>query len=142
MRLLVDASVAVKWFLPEELSDAADALLTGEHEICAPDFMLVEAANTFWKKVRLDQMTPAKADEALSDLAAGVIDIRPTSPLLPRALEMASHIGRPVYDCIYIAAAEAWPATLVTADRGLAEAVERGNGKAICSMLDQWIPSR
>ena len=42
MRLLVDASVAVKWFLPEELSDAADALLTGEHEICAPDFMLVE----------------------------------------------------------------------------------------------------
>ncbi|MCH9019799.1 MAG: type II toxin-antitoxin system VapC family toxin [Proteobacteria bacterium] len=142
MRLVVDASVAVKWFLPEELSDAADALLTGEHEICAPDFMLVEAANTFWKKVRLDQMTPAKADEALSELAAGVIDIRPTSPLLPRALAMANHIGHPVYDCIYIAAAEAWPAVLVTADHGLAEAVKRGDWKAKYSTLNQWNPSR
>ena len=130
MRYVVDASVVVKWFAPEEMSDAADTLLTGEHELCAPDFVLVEAANVFWKKVRSGEMTDAKADEALLALSAGAIELRATPPLLPRALEMANSIGHPVYDCIYIAAAEAWPAVLITADRRLAEAVERGYGKA------------
>lgn len=130
MRYLVDASVAVKWFTPEDLSDAADALLTGEHELCAPDFILVEAANVFWKKVQSGQMTAAKADEALLALSTGAIEFRSTPPLLPRALEMANQIGHPVYDCIYIAAAEAWPAVLITADRRLADAVERGDWKA------------
>ena len=130
MRYVVDASVIVKWFAPEDLSDAADALLTGEHELCAPDFILVEAANVFWKKVQSDQMTADKADEALSTLATGAIDFRSTPPLLPRALEMANDIGHPVYDCIYIAAAEAWRAVLMTADRRLADAVERGDWKA------------
>ena len=77
MRYLVDASVVVKWFVPEDLSDAADALLTGEHELCAPDFVLVEAASVFWKKVRSDQMTAAKADEALLALTMGASNFGP-----------------------------------------------------------------
>ena len=120
----------MKWFSPEDLSDAADALLTGEHELCAPDFMLVETANVFWKKVRSGQMTAKKADADLLALSTGAIEIRSTLPLLPRALEMANRIGHPVYDCIYIAAAEVWSAVLVTADHRLAGAVERSDGKA------------
>ena len=135
MRYVVDASVVVKWFAPEDLSDAADTLLTGEHELCAPDFVLVEAANVFWKKARSDQMTAAKADEALLALATGAIDFRSTPPLLPRALEMANDIGHPVYDCIYIAAAEAWSAVLVTADRRLVDAVERGDWEVMYENL-------
>ena len=141
MRLFVDASFAVKWFVPEDLSDAADALLTGEHELCAPDFMLVEAANALWKKVRADQTTAAAADEALSVLAAGIVDLRPTPPLLPRAMKMANDIGQPVHDCVYVAAAEAWTGTLVTADRRLAETADRGDRMAVCTTLDRWAPS-
>ena len=136
MRYVVDASVVVKWFAPEEMSDAADTLLTGEHELCAPDFVLVEAANVFWKKARSDQMTVAEAVEALSAIDTGAIDLRSTPPLLGRALEMANDIGHPVYDCIYIAAAEAWSAVLITADRRLADAVERGGWQVMYETLD------
>lgn len=138
MRLVVDASVAVKWFLPEKLSEAADALLMGGHTISAPDLLLVEAANTFWKKTRLGEMDPAHGDEALAALTAGAIDIRPTTPLLPRALAVARDIAHPVYDCVYLAAAEAWGAVLVTADERLCRAADDGNWKAIYSPLEQW----
>ena len=117
------------------MSDAADTLLTGEHELCAPDFVLVEAANVFWKKARSDQMTVAEAVEALSAIDTGAIDLRSTPPLLGRALEMANDIGHPVYDCIYIAAAEAWSAVLITADRRLADAVERGGWQVMYETL-------
>ncbi len=135
MRYLVDASVVVKWFAPEDLSDVAAELLNGEHELCAPDFVLVEAANVFWKKARSGQMTVAKANDALLALATGAIELRPTPPLLPRALEMANRIGHPVYDCLYIAAAEAWPAVLITADRRLVKALESGDWKATYTTL-------
>jgi predicted nucleic acid-binding protein len=135
VRYLVDASVVVKWFAEEEQSDVANELLTGEHELCAPDFVLVEAENVFWKKVRSGQMFADSADEALLLLSTGAIELCPTPPLLPRALEMASQIGHPIYDCLYIAAAEAWPAVLITADHRLVDAVERGDWKAIYTTL-------
>ena len=137
MRYLVDASIAVKWFVPEDYSDAADAILASEHELCAPDFILVEAANVFWKKVQSDQMTAAKADEALLALTTGPVELLPTPPLLPRALEMANRIGHPVYDCLYAAAAESRPAVLMTADRRLAKAMEHGDWNAKHATLYQ-----
>ena len=45
MRLVVDASVAVKWLVEEEYSDAADRLLEGRHELFAPRLMASEVAN-------------------------------------------------------------------------------------------------
>jgi hypothetical protein len=50
---VVDASVVLKWFLPEPDSAAADFLLekflNDEVELLAPDLMLVEAASALWK---------------------------------------------------------------------------------------------
>ena len=52
MKLTVDASVVVKWFVPEALSDEARLLLGDRLSLHAPDLVLVEFANTIWKKVR------------------------------------------------------------------------------------------
>ena len=49
---VVDASVVVKWFVPEVHSDAARRLLTLSHEYFAPDLLFAETANTIWKKIR------------------------------------------------------------------------------------------
>ena len=46
MSWVVDASIAVKWVIPEVLSDAADRVRDGEDDILAPDLLLVEVANT------------------------------------------------------------------------------------------------
>jgi predicted nucleic acid-binding protein len=54
---VVDASVVLKWFLPEKDSGLADSLLedflNGDAELIAPDLILLEAANALWKRVEL-----------------------------------------------------------------------------------------
>ena len=137
MNLVVDASVAVKWFLPENLTEAADRLLTGGYALSAPDLVLVEVANTLWKKVRLGEMDESDADEALASLSAGTIELQSTAPLVPRALKIAHDTGHPVYDCVYLAAAEAKKAVVVTADRRFYETVNATNWTRYIAHLDR-----
>lgn len=46
MKLTVDASVVVKWFIPELLASEARALLALRFDLHAPDLLLAEFANT------------------------------------------------------------------------------------------------
>jgi predicted nucleic acid-binding protein len=48
---VVDASVAVKWFVPEPHTQAALRFLNGDHQLMAPDLLVPEIGNTLWKKV-------------------------------------------------------------------------------------------
>jgi predicted nucleic acid-binding protein len=121
--LIVDASVALKWFVPEDLSEAADRLLVGEDDLASPDFLLLETANALWKKRRLGELSEAEAEAALTDLASGTLALRPSAPLVPRALAMAHELDHPVYDCLYLALAETEDGTVVTADRSFLKRV-------------------
>ena len=56
MRLVVDASVAVKWLVEEEDSEAADRLLEQRHELFAPRLMASEVGNALWRKVRMGEL--------------------------------------------------------------------------------------
>ena len=56
MRLVVDASVAVKWLVAEEGSDAADRLLAGGDDLHAPRLMASEIANALWRKARTGEI--------------------------------------------------------------------------------------
>jgi hypothetical protein len=47
----LDASVAVKWVIPEVLSDRADTLRGRADRLLAPDLLLPEAANARGKKL-------------------------------------------------------------------------------------------
>lgn len=57
MSWVVDASVAVKWVIPEVLSDAADRVRDGEDDILAPDLLLVEVANALWRKTTVKDLS-------------------------------------------------------------------------------------
>ena len=50
MKLTVDASIAVKWFVAEPLGDEARAVLARRIQRDAPDLLLAECANTMWKQ--------------------------------------------------------------------------------------------
>ena len=47
---VIDASIAVKWVIPEVLSDRADRVRAGDNDVLAPDLLLVEVANALWLK--------------------------------------------------------------------------------------------
>ena len=119
MTWVVDASIAVKWVIPEVLSDNADRLRAGDDALQAPDLLLVEVANALWKKTTNREISPAEADRAFDLVSESGIDLRPTTPLLARAIQMARRLSHPVYDCIYLALAEHEHASLITADRRL-----------------------
>jgi predicted nucleic acid-binding protein len=117
VNLVVDASVAIKWFAPEVLSPEAESLLDGGDDLFAPDLLLLECGNIIWKKVRLGELARADGEAALAALRTGPIRLLDTTPLVERALQLGHAIQHPVYDCVYLASAEAVDAIVVTADR-------------------------
>ena len=119
MSWVVDASIAVKWVIPEVLSDKADRVRDGEDDVLAPDLLLVEVANALWKKTAAEEISAREADAAFDLVRRSGIDLRPTAPLLPRAMDLARRLGHPVYDCVYLALAEREDAAFVTADQRL-----------------------
>jgi predicted nucleic acid-binding protein len=130
MTVVVDASVAVKWVIPEVLSDRADAIREQADHLLAPDLLLPEAANALWKKLIRREITAREAARALDLLMASGLDLRPSAPLLGRALGLARRLRRPVNDCVYLALAQREGATLVTADRRLLTGARRGRSRA------------
>ena len=125
MSYVVDASVAVKWVVPELLSEQADRLLDSDDRLIAPDLLLVEAANALWKKRCRREISAFEAARALSILGEGALIVFPAQPLLARALTFADRLDHPVYDCVYLALAERERATFVTADERLTTRLAR-----------------
>ena len=119
MTWVVDASIAVKWVIPEVLSDKADRVRDGDEDVLAPDLLLVEVATALWRKTAAKEISPREADDAFGLVRGSGIDLRPTAPLLPRAMVVARRLDHPVYDCVYLALAERERAALVTADHRL-----------------------
>jgi predicted nucleic acid-binding protein len=124
--IVVDASVAVKWFVPEPLTDEAVALLEGPLEMLAPDLIYPEAANILWKKVGRGEIEPRDARDVLAALVRVPLSVVPSSTLVEAALEIALVHRRTAYDGLYVALAVAREAVFVTADGRLVEALRGG----------------
>ena len=119
MKLTIDASVVVKWYVSETHSEEAYVLLGHRLERFAPDFVLVELANIFWKKARLREIgDPLTYFQELARIREAVVLIS-SADLIERAAQVAAQIDHPIYDCLYLACAEATGSTLITADRKL-----------------------
>lgn len=121
MRFVVDASVAVKWIVPEEHEAAAEAVLGEDVERIAPEFLLVETANVLRTKLSRGQIDAQQARGGLGLVTAAISTFVADRELAGRAFEIAADMGHSVYDCLYLACAERADAHVITADRRLAE---------------------
>jgi predicted nucleic acid-binding protein len=127
---VIDASVALKWFIEEAGSAQASALLTGPHTLIAPDLIIANVANAGWKAVRPGGITQDQHDHATARLPLAFDHLIPLTSLAPRAVAISRALDHPVYDCFYLALAEDRHATLVTAD-----------GRLLNRLQDtQWAP--
>jgi predicted nucleic acid-binding protein len=122
--LVVDSSVAVKWFVPEIHSDSAVALLDVDNDLHAPDLLLAETGNILWKKVNRGELTAETARKVAEALTASALNIHASSPLVTSALDIALGLSRTVYDCLYLALALSLACPFVTADERLFNAVQ------------------
>lgn len=119
MTLVVDASVACKWFIRESGSDAAEVLLASGQTLLAPDLIVPEVCNFAWSKLRRGEIAAEQATEMVQGLRDLLDELVPSVGLAGRALEIASTLGHPAYDCFYIALAELRSMRVVTDDQRL-----------------------
>jgi len=120
---VVDSSVAVKWYLAEPDHEAALRLLMRGDRLVAPDLILVELANVAWKRVQRGEIDAMFGRGMVAELIAGDVELLRSADLADAALEIAIDLGHPVYDCFYLACAQAQGLAVVTADRRLAARV-------------------
>jgi len=123
--LVVDASVAVKWFVPEVHGTAAQKFIDPRYQLFAPDLLWPEFGNILWKKQTRRQIPPQVTRQILTDFRRYRVGIMPSEPFVIAALEIAERIGRTVYDSLYLALAQRLGCRAVTADEKLFNAVQR-----------------
>jgi predicted nucleic acid-binding protein len=128
--VVVDASVAAKWFLPakgETLIEEAFRLLRqytkGEVRLVVPDLFWAELGNLLGRAMRQGRCMKATAESALASLKDRKLPTVSTLALLDLALGIATAFDRTVYDSLYVALALHSKAQLVTADERLANAL-------------------
>ncbi len=118
MKLVVDASVAVKWFFPESSTepdaDMAAKLLRaigdGRVELIQPPHWLAEVAAV------ITRLRPGLAAEAIDLLDTLELQILADADLYKRASQLATQLGQHLFDTLYHALAIEHEALLVTAD--------------------------
>ncbi len=119
MKLVLDASIVVNVVTTQRLTIAAERWMELPVEILAPDFLRIEVANALWKVENAGLMDSRNADLAWRHIQHGDIRFIPDREHLDRARVLARNLHHPIYDCLYLAVAEAHEATLITADRRL-----------------------
>jgi len=126
---VIDANVALKWYIPETLTSEAVALLEKTKEkkyrFFAPDLILAEIGNVLWKK----QMKKELSSEEVRLITQVILKSLPIKlyagrDYLPSAMEIAIHFQRSVYDSLYLALAITKKICLVTADKRMVNSLQ------------------
>jgi len=128
-RLVIDASVVLKWYLTdEEYGEKALNLLTkyisNELDFLAPSLLEYEVVNGLiiaQKRGRIKEEKILLAIDGFMDLK---IKLKDLSQLYPRALYYCKIYNRSVYDASYLAIAESEGIAMITGDKRLYNAVK------------------
>lgn len=140
-RVVLDASVAVKWFLKDSLetdTDLADdilvAMLAGDLEVHAPRISCYEVGGVLTRACltkdpvsKTPRISKADAVQCLRDFLDLPIEMHDTSPdQAARALEMAVDYNKTHWDMIYVHLAQQLGCQWLTADEKFFQAMPAG----------------
>ncbi|GAB5407256.1 MAG: type II toxin-antitoxin system VapC family toxin [Aureliella sp.] len=133
--LVVDASVAAKWFFSEADSHSALELFRTDFKLVGPGIIRLEVASAFARRARDDQITAEDAldnrDRWLSAIATNAIRLEDQSIDLAVGLELALRLKHLLPDCVYLAMAMRYEAPLVTADEKFARKASKEYEKVL-----------
>ena len=126
---VLDASVALKWVMPEVDSSKAVRLRNesrqGIRQLIAPDIFPFEIAHALSKAERRGIIPANLGERRLLSVLKAAPDLYPSLPLLRRAYQIASKARIGVWDCLYVVLAEREGCDLITADKRLLNALQK-----------------
>lgn len=133
--LIVDASIAIKWVVEEEGTQAA-VDLRSRFRFASPQLLIPECANILWKKTQRGELTREEAILAARLLERSGVELLSMTGLLERSASLAIELSHPAYDCAYLAAAAQAGARFVTADSRLLRVIaQRASNELASSCL-------
>ena len=100
--IIVDASVAVKWFVAEQDARIADEIANSGHRLFAPQILVAEVANALIRKAMTGWMATADAQRYWRSLPNYFDGFLAVDELIEPALLNACALRRPIYDLIYL----------------------------------------
>ena len=118
--LVIDASVAVKWFLNEENSDKArlirSELEKGKVSIIVPELLFLEILNSLrYNKVK--EQNILAANKILFGIGFEIVEL--SEEILFKVAENSIKYNVTIYDALYITLAQIHGTFLITADKKL-----------------------
>lgn len=131
--VVVDASIALRWLLPDPLSNACwvlfDRIVQRNDPITVPTLWMYEVVSGLTKAVYLGSVTPDEARKGLDQIYQFRANLVDADDLISqRAFEWTLRLNRAAaYDSYYLALAETLNGTLWTADRRLYNSTRAAN---------------
>ena len=126
--LVLDTSVAVKWYLPEDLHDEAISLLrqaeAGDVELLAPGTVQPEFFNDLWWQHRREDLPQESVRNLWEQFALDPVVLYAPEDLMARAVEIALETQAIIYDALFLALADNFETVVVTADDKLLKSLE------------------
>ena len=127
MKFVVDASVMIKWYVPEVYEHEATMLFNGKHDFHIPELALSEFCNVIWMKVRRGEITKIEGEKivfAFSLCSEKKIIVHSHRKIIKAAYTGAESSGKTVYDWTYLALAVSLSCEMITADGKFYKALE------------------
>ncbi|ALA59200.1 type II toxin-antitoxin system VapC family toxin [Nitrospira moscoviensis] len=120
---VLDASVVVKWFVPEDYSESALRLKDVDVRLHAPAFLALEIGNVLAKKRRRGELSLAEAEGIWRAFRRAPIRRHADDALVLAAFDLTHQTGTSLYDNLYLALGVNLNIPFVTADRKFYQAL-------------------
>lgn len=122
--IVVDAAVLTNALTDDgPVGTRARAELARDAHWSGPDHLVVEVFSAIRGRWLGGKISAARAEDAITAVAAATIDVLDVTPLLGRMWQLRSNVSG--YDAAYLAAAEQLDCALVTADARLSQVPDR-----------------
>src|SRR5580658_7144418 len=109
MTIVIDASVAIKWVLPEPGRDEAVLLLkayeSGSVDLIAPSLIMEEVASALSKRCRRKTLTTRQAEQAFRNFASRRPVLATETDFVLPGLLLSLQYQLSLWDCLYLALA-------------------------------------
>jgi predicted nucleic acid-binding protein len=131
MNYVIDANIAVALLVDLAYSDHAKHEIAKAEALFAPDLIMAETANAFWKIAKTEPDLAPYFKTAITILPSLVEEFTASGVLATTALDIALSHSHPAYDCLYLALAQQKDSPILTADKRLHALAQKIGVKAI-----------
>ena len=136
--MVVDASVAVKWFVDEPGRAAAMRVINSGDSLIAPDLVIWEVLNVLRRKHRQKLVSEPQIIDAGGSILACFSELMQAGVIAGQTLSLSLELNHSIYDCSYLACAMIVGAVVINGDEIFVRKIAKTRHAAYVVSLDNF----